>query len=577
MKIQEIKLRNYKSIADSGKLKLNENINIFAGRNNTGKTALIEAIYNLVNGNLTDVNLVDIEDSSHFVMKISIDEEELRDLNSNVQLDFIIVSVESLILDMTYNFKESKTSINSITGIINGTTKLLYSNYSRWKGESREYISYAYYSPVEGETSISFRPQVINNLISLLKKKIVFISGTRNFPKIETAKLQESISSDGTNLNSFLFTLHNNDEMNFDKIRNTFKQIFTDVTSVTTPVNADNLTNISLYFDGSREQIPLYNCGSGFTHVLLLLCVLYTKENSVVLFDEPHVFLHPSAEKAIYDLINDTDYHQYFLTTHSPILINYPFDKQVFHVKKENGFSNYSGLNAMQELLSEIGVNNSDFALSDKVLFVEGETEEAIIPIILSHFGMKQIGYNYRILKMNGTGNEFSKKSAMTRHKEKLDLILRGISTSPIPYKILIDSDEKSDAKIKEIEEKYGDNVFILERRELENYFLDCYEELSHVININFESDVCNLGEIESFLGELLTRTDDKKLFPRGVVANPVNNVVGSQALESLFEKYGLSYNKIIHGVQITNLVLHSNPEKLSFLKEKLENFIKPK
>ena len=156
--------------------------------------------------------------------------------------------------------------------------------------------------------------------------------------------------------------------------------------------------------------IPLYNCGSGFTHVLMFLCVLYSHDNKIVLFDEPHVYLHPSAEKAIYDLMNDMEQHQYLLTTHSSILINYPCKKILYHVSKTKGESIYAQLDSVREVLDDIGVKNSDFALSEKVLFVEGETEEQIIPIILGHYGMKQLGYNYTILKMGGTGNEFTKK-----------------------------------------------------------------------------------------------------------------------------------------------------------------------
>ncbi|MFD4819546.1 ATP-dependent nuclease, partial [Peribacillus butanolivorans] len=471
----------------------------------------------------------------------------------------------------SYNIESNYSRINKIEGIVHDVYKNIYINTTK-QGQPP---SYSFNNLATGGTNFGGRPQGIENIFLLLKSKIVFISGTRHVPEFQSTELHQSLTIDGTNLNAFLYTLHNNQETRFDEIKSVFKQIFNDVTSISTPINDGKQTYTCLYFEGNPEPIPLYNCGSGFTHVLLLLCVLFTKENSIVLFDEPHVFLHPSAEKAIYDLMSETNHHQYILTTHSPILINYPCDKNVFHVKKENGVSDFSGLDTIQELLSGIGINNSDFALSDKVLFVEGETEEAIIPKILGHFGMKQIGYNYRILKMKGTGNEFSKKSAMTRNKEKLDLILSGISTSPIPYKILIDSDEKTDEKMKQIEDKYGDSVLILERREIENYFLDCYEELSEVININIGAEVSNSGEIESFIEELLTRTDNKKLFPRVGVANSIKSIIGSQALELLFEKYELSYNKIIHGVQITNLVLQNQPEKLSFLKDKLEDFIK--
>ncbi|WP_411738527.1 TOPRIM nucleotidyl transferase/hydrolase domain-containing protein [Peribacillus sp. S4] len=241
-------------------------------------------------------------------------------------------------------------------------------------------------------------------------------------------------------------------------------------------------------------------------------------------------------------------------------------------MQKEKGRSNYSQLGNIQEILSDIGLNNSDFALADRVIFVEGDTEEAVIPLILSHFGMKQIGYNYRILKMNGTGNDFSKKTAMARNKEKLDLVLGGIFNSPIPYKILIDSDEKTEQKILEIKEKYGDNVVILERREIENYFLDCYEELSIVINTDTGNETSDGANVEDLLSDILSDHEDKKLFPIKVT-NPLKNAIGSEVLERLFAKYDLTYNKVIHGTQITKLLLQKQPDKLKFLFTELGDY----
>lgn len=306
-----------------------------------------------------------------------------------------------------------------------------------------------------------------------------------------------------------------------------------------------------------------------------MLCVLFTKNNSIVLFDEPQVFLHPSAEKAIYDLVCDNSEHQYIFTTHSPILINYPVEKRLVHVSKLNGESVFTQLGHIQEVLSDIGVNNSDYALSDKVIFVEGQTEELVIPMILSHFGLKQIGYNYRVLNMKGTGNYFTKNSSMREYKGKLDLILSGISESPIPYKIIIDADNKTDEKLLTLRESYGDSIIILGRREYENYFLDCYHELSEIINRNSSIAAADPDLIKSKIDHLLLSIDDNKLFPKKGSTNVLKDVVGSEVLERLFESYSLHYNKIVHGMELTELVLNNTPGKLEFFKSELQDFIK--
>ena len=54
MKLISVQLKNYKSVVDSGEVLLNEKVTIFAGKNNTGKTALLESIYRVANGVLVD-------------------------------------------------------------------------------------------------------------------------------------------------------------------------------------------------------------------------------------------------------------------------------------------------------------------------------------------------------------------------------------------------------------------------------------------------------------------------------------------------------------------------------------------
>ncbi|MDA2421398.1 AAA family ATPase [Bacillus cereus] len=584
MKLVSMKLSNYKSVKESGVIKINEQATIFAGKNNTGKTSLIEAIYKITNGSFVDF-IPEGPETTELDMKVDFSVEEFSSIQhffreSGCTLynhyKFRILYRYNQILNLTC-FMSLQMVVEPTPGSMSSPDThyvdlLVNQSTQSSKGTNPVYVV----SNINGpDTDFRQTPNFLTPLMTLIKENFVFISGNRYVPNSEKAILQRDLSINGENLNSYLFTLHNNDEKVYNTIINIFKTIFDDVTSVNTPINFDQNTNISLSFQGVNKPIQLFNCGSGFTHVLLLLCVLYSQENRIILFDEPHVYLHPSAEKAIYDLINETNNHQYLLTTHSPILINYPFKKNLYLVNKKDGISKFTELNSVKEILNDIGVSNSDFALSDKVLFVEGPTEEAVIPMILNHFGMKQIGYNYRILKMGGTGNEFTRKTAMQKNNDKLGLILNGISESPIPYLILIDLDERKEEKVKELKEKYGENIRILERREFENYLIDCYEEIAKVINENRNENVITSDKVEEFITDLLGQTDNSNLYQfKGSINVPLKQVIGSSILELLFIEYGLTYNKVRHGKELVSYILKYQPGKLESFKNLLEDFI---
>lgn len=574
MKIQNVRIENYKSIKDTGEINLHNKINALAGKNNTGKSAFIEAIYKVLGGSI-DVGVSSNSQSIEITIAVNFATEEINEINKNVDSEYMINDFHIFRFSFKYFERDDATRVGTVEVYHENSFKPVYinNNYSN-NDHNNPNFGFENVNGSGSRTTFVSIPPFLRNLMILLRGKIVYITGSRHVPSTEGTSLNHTLNINGTNLNGLLYTLHNNEEETFDKIVETFKQIFTDVITIRTPIDGGNHTFISVSFEGLDTPIPLSDCGSGYTHVLLLLCVLYTKENSIVLFDEPQVFLHPSAEKAIYDLVSESNEHQFIFTTHSPILINYPSDKYLIHVSKLNGTSSFTQLEHIQELLQDIGVSNSDYALSDKVIFVEGQTEERVIPMILSHFGLKQIGYNYRILNMKGTGNYFTKNSSMREYKGKLDLILSGISESPIPYKIIIDADNKTTEKLHTLKESYGDSIIILERREYENYFLDSYQELSEIINQNSSTVATDPDRIKGEVEHLLLATDDIKLFPRGST-DVLKDVVGSEVLERLFEKYSLHYNKVDHGVELTKNVLNNTPEKLEFFKTELQNFIK--
>ena len=71
--------------------------------------------------------------------------------------------------------------------------------------------------------------------------------------------------------------------------------------------------------------LDLMGAGSGFQQVLMLLCFLHTRKNSILLLDEPDAHLHVILQDAIYDELRGVaarNNSQLVIATHSEVIVN---------------------------------------------------------------------------------------------------------------------------------------------------------------------------------------------------------------------------------------------------------------
>jgi predicted ATP-dependent endonuclease of OLD family len=263
----------------------------------------------------------------------------------------------------------------------------------------------------------------------------------------------------------------------------------------------------------------------------------------------------------MYDLTTKYKSHQFIFTTHSPILINYPIPKTLYLVSLQQGKSNYVLLDDLQIVLKEIGVSNSDYAFADKVIFVEGNTEGLVLPLILQNFGMEQLGYKYKINIMDGIGKEFKVSKTAIRNFSIHDRIFKSLSATPIPFCFLIDRDGKDASTIEKLKAIYKDTLLILERCEIENYFLD---PDAIVAAMNNYGDKPDIEDIEKEMETRLSVSDNA-------------SIKGSSILECIFEKYGLIYSKTRDGTLIVDYLLKNKPEMLEEIAEQFRSFLSNK
>lgn len=186
-------------------------------------------------------------------------------------------------------------------------------------------------------------------------------------------------------------------------------------------------------------------------------------ENTIFLFDDPGMHLHPSGQK---DLLREltilSNHNQVIFTTHSPFMIDRKLTTRIRIVSKEVNKCTvvsdkiYTASNeAFEPIRASIGMTIGDsFAYSNNVVIVEGFSDELILEGI--SYACQQNGEqslenkSIDILPANGTSKVCHYSSLLTSQR--------------IPFFIILDSDEAGDKCRKELIEKY----FIEEARILQ-------------------------------------------------------------------------------------------------------------
>lgn len=148
-----------------------------------------------------------------------------------------------------------------------------------------------------------------------------------------------------------------------------------------------------------KDERPIYNWGDGTQQLIIMLYSLFKykdEQNKIFFIEEPEMYLHPGVLRKFIEVINSNlfKYHQYFITTHSNVILDTSADTNIkmsiFKFKKVKDTSQNDGKDFLIEqcnigdmsLLNELGVRNSSLFLSNCSIWVEGITDR----LYLKHY-----------------------------------------------------------------------------------------------------------------------------------------------------------------------------------------------
>lgn len=245
-----------------------------------------------------------------------------------------------------------------------------------------------------------------------------------------------------------------------------------------------------IFLQENGKRYALSKMGSGLKTIILVLINLliipklkeYQNKKIIYVFEELENNLHPALQRRLFEYIYEFSQSNdivMFLTTHSHVAINTFCDKegtQIFHVEKEDGVSYLHKIDdyiSKTTLLNDLDVRASDILQSNGVIWVEGPSDRVYIKRWLEIFcnGELEEGRDYQFLYYGG--RLLSHYTAEQECNDLINILLTNRNAA-----IVIDSDKRTvnsklnDTKkrVKKEFEQYGAFCWVTKGKEIENY-----------------------------------------------------------------------------------------------------------
>jgi len=279
-------------------------------------------------------------------------------------------------------------------------------------------------------------------------------------------------------------------------------QIILDVRS---NVDKSFFLKTKIYDPNIQRKIDLSNVGSGLRalYVLSLLQAyqeIGDKNNTIFLIEEPEIYLHPSMQKLMGNILLEiSKENQLIFTTHSPLLLrNFELEKTKKVILNEQQESIFEEAD-LKDILNELGYSTEDIVEKNFVIIVEGKGDKRYLEEIISYY------YNVDLNKIY-----FLEAVGCKNIESYATLRFLGITEYGENFLVIRDSDSAEQEKVKakllncykenlgvDFKKRMEPRTLVLTYYSLENYFLNpiIMEKIGVIKN---KSDFCD--KISNFL-----------------------------------------------------------------------------
>lgn len=276
------------------------------------------------------------------------------------------------------------------------------------------------------------------------------------------------IAPSGGGILNRLFRAKNQSDMSDEKILfNKVKEKFNHISGgYIFEIFMEGENTAKLYFSrGNQSWIAAHACGLGLQDLLVLLWFSIDPTFNVLLIEEPESHIHPDMQRRLLSFFREQKDKQYFITTHSNIFVNNAYVDKVFFTQFNDSVV-VDDATSRSSILNDIGYDVTDNLVSDLVVFVEGPKDVPFIEEFLIKYNL----FEKKNIKIWSLGGDIMAQLDLSVFVQSYKLIA------------LIDQDPAS----AHIRKKFIENCAALsipvhqtERYAIENYFpLDVLREV---------------------------------------------------------------------------------------------------
>ena len=580
MIISELSIHNFKNLRDLSLSNL-ENLVILTGKNSSGKSNILEAVWlfskdfillpvlNGINVPLDNNTSLwtnsDTRNPISFQFKLIFNQHESKQIFSQNQITLLKLTnknveftIEREIVatppNMSWKTKNVKLYDLNLLVDSNIVPKLSGMNVKTDAYENKSQDV----APVElsGETFETTELQqildkitvdditiMLNNLSKLVQNEFKLILASRNSPSSLPNYSSRSLGVEQSAYNEML----NEGQTLTSSTRNKWRKFTGEFEKILPYQQRIDIVSNQMVIDEQNVTIPIQLIGGGSQYMLDLMHELVFKIKPITMIEEPENHLHPELQKKFYhyllNYVKGKPYdRQLWMSTHSPFFLNKIELKKIWFVKKNDNneavVNNLIEKEDLKETILSLGVKPSDLLFSDAIFLVEGTTEEFVLPIWAKKLNVDFIDLGCELISI---GDE--KKS-----KPHLDMWRNITRDTEIPVFIILDKHAEEDmnklVKDKKIDE---DCCTVSSKQSIEEHYPKQYliDAIKEEFGIEIESN-----ELENTKAE----TIKKLLIEKGlkIIDNWWKPLIGKRVAEKMkSEEIPTEYRRLIEKIKV--------------------------
>jgi predicted ATPase len=601
MHLRELTVTSYKSFFESTRFVFERGFNLLVGSNSSGKSSVLEAI-----------EFQSAADRPHRSVKSIPTIDDVRTTNSVLEVSFAMAREEiSKVMRPVGSYwiglgtedgrsyattAEQVSSQIEAVGLqfdyrrtvgVNEVGRICLPNWpSRWRQLQSQSVMGCQVNPPDFHIPQPQEWQANGNDISSIARTISsriyrFAAERKVVPRCGTSSA--ILTPDSANLAFCLNHLQTSAFKQFEVLNDSITRIFPTIQRVSAIPTDNGQFELSVQTTGSSPdradlRVPIDQVGTGvFNAVAMLYVATTTQLGQIILLEEPNSFLHPRALRELLAILREVgSRHQFFITTHSSDVLRsiepssvtlLEFDGVSTSIKQSSG----TDIVAFREGLIDLGIRLTDLHGCDRVLWVEGETEEAVFPLLLRSFFPK-IAEGTAVLPLHATGDFEAKKINPKKIAEIYKMLSQRSFLVPPMVGITLDRENKPASLIGQIERDCNGLVHFLNRPMLEDYLLD-EDAIAAVLSKEAER-VITPADVMQSLSEC-EALEANRLNP---MKEGDNSVHAAKVLDAVFKSYlvgGPGYQKVHHGGQITKWLIANKPTQLDPLVQWLTHVLR--